>query len=126
LLTDDRPVLIQGQLQKDENSVKILADTIIPIDEAEETWTASIHFNLDITRTQRELLVELKEILKNHPGSCRAYIHLRNPDKTETIVALSNAIKLKAGLHLTREVNRFLGYDAIETACKPALSPVKT
>jgi DNA polymerase-3 subunit alpha len=126
LLTDDRPILIQGQLQKDENSVKILADTIIPIDKAEETWTASVHFNLDITRTQRELLVKLKEILKSHPGSCRAYIHLLNPDKTETIVELSTSIKLRAGLPLTREVNRFLGYNAVETACGPAVSPVKT
>jgi DNA polymerase-3 subunit alpha len=126
LLTDDRPILIQGQLQKDENSEKILADTIIPIDKAEETWTASVHFNLDITRTQRESLVKLKEILKSHPGSCRAYIHLLNPDKTETIVALSDSIKLKAGLSLTREVNRFLGYNAVETGCKPAMSPFKT
>jgi DNA polymerase-3 subunit alpha len=126
LLTDDRPILIQGQLQKDENSVKILADTIIPIDKAEETWTASVHFNLDITRTQREVLVKLKEILKSHPGSCHAYIHLINPDKTETIIALSNSVKLRAGLPLTREVNRFLGYNALETACKPAISPVKT
>jgi len=126
LLSDDRPILIQGQLQKDENSVKILADTIIPIDKAEETWTASVHFNLDITRTQRELLVNLKEIFKRHPGSCRAYIHLLNPDKTETIIALSNSMKLRAGLALTREVNRFLGYNAVETDCGFAMSPVKT
>jgi hypothetical protein len=71
------------------------------------------------------VLVKLKEILKSHPGSCHAYIHLLNPDKTETIIALSNSIKLRAGLPLTREVNRFLGYNAVETACKPALSPVK-
>ncbi|MGD2150825.1 MAG: DNA polymerase III subunit alpha, partial [Desulfobacterales bacterium] len=126
LLSEDRPILIQGQLQKDENSVKILADTIIPIDKAEETWTASVHFNLDITRTQRELLVNLKEIFKRHPGSCRAYIHLLNPDKTETIIALSNSMKLRAGLALTREVNRFLGYNAVETDCGFAMSPVKT
>jgi len=126
LLSDDRPILIQGQLQKDENSVKILADTIIPIEKAEETWTASVHFNLDITRIQRELLVKLKEIFKRHPGSCRAYIHLLNPDKTETIIALSNSIKLRAGLPLTREVNQFLGYNAVETACKPAVASVKT
>ncbi|RZB33925.1 MAG: DNA polymerase III subunit alpha [Desulfobacteraceae bacterium Eth-SRB2] len=126
LLNDDRPILIQGQVQKDENSVKILADTIIPIDKAEETWTASVHFNLDITRTQRELLVKLKDILKSHPGSCRGYIHLLNPDKTETIIGLSNSMKLRADLALTREVNRFLGYNAVETACGPAVSPVKT
>jgi len=125
-LSDDNPILVQGQLQKDENSVKLLADTVIPVDKAEETWTASVHFKLDITRTQRELLVKLKEIFKNHPGSCRAYIHLLNPDKTDTIVALSDSMKLKAGLPLAREVNRFLGYNAVETACGPAVSTVKT
>ena len=126
LLSNDNPILVQGQLQKDENSVKLLADTVIPVDKAEETWTASVHFNLDITRIQKELLVKLKEILKNHPGSCRAYIHLLNPDKTETIVALSGSMKLRAGLPLTREVNRFLGYNAVETACGPAVSPDRT
>jgi len=104
----------------------LLADTVIPIDKAEETWTASVHFNLDITRTQRELLVKLKEIFKNHPGSCRAYIHLLNPDKTDTIVALSDSMKLRAGLPLAREVNRFLGYNAVETAYKPAVASAKT
>jgi len=126
LLSDDNPILVQGQLQKDENSVKLLADTVIPIDKAEETWTASVHFNLDITRTQRELLVKLKEIFKNHPGSCRAYIHLLNPDKTDTIVAFSDSMKLRAGLSLTREVNQFLGYNAVETACGPAVASAKT
>ena len=96
------------------------------MNKAEETWTASIHFNLDITRTQRELFVKLKEILKKHPGSCRAYVHLLNPDLTETIIALSDSMKLRVGLPLTREVNRFLGYDAVETVCGPAETPVKT
>jgi DNA polymerase-3 subunit alpha len=126
LLSNDNPILVQGQLQKDENSVKILADTVIPMDKAEETWTASIHFNLDITRTQRKLFVKLKEILKKHPGSCRAYVHLLNPDQTETVIALSNSMKLRVGLPLTRAVNRFLGYNAVETVCGPAETPVKT
>jgi hypothetical protein len=35
-------------------------------------------------------------------------------------------MKLRAGLALTREVNRFLGYNAVETDCGFAMSPVKT
>ena len=120
LLADENPVLVQGQLQKDENSAKILADNIITIDKAEETWTASVHFNLDATRTDRKLLAKLSDILKNHPGSCQAYVHLVNPDKTETVIALSESVKLKVSSALTREVNGLLGYRAVETACQPA------
>ncbi len=125
LLIDDNPILIEGQIQKDENSVKILADTVIPMDKAEETWTASVHFNLDITRTEKEVLAGLKDILKKHPGTCQGYIHLYDPEKTETIIALSDNIKLKAGASLTLEVNRFLGYNAVETLCTEASSSLK-
>ncbi|MBL7207877.1 MAG: DNA polymerase III subunit alpha, partial [Desulfobacterales bacterium] len=119
-LVDDNPIVLQGQVQKDENSVKILVDSLIPIDKVEETWTASIHFNLDITKIERTRLAELYDIINKHPGLCLAYIHLRDPDKTETIIALPDTMKLKAGSALTREVNRFLGYNAVETVCREA------
>ena len=92
------------------------------MEKAEETWTASIHFNLDITRTDRTLLFQLNEIFKKHPGSCQGYIHLRGPEKTETIIALADDLKLKVGLPLTRDVNGFLGYKAVETVCSPITS----
>jgi len=120
LLAEDIPILVQGQLQKDENSAKILADKIIPIDKAEEIWTASIHFNLDTTRTEKTLLIRLNDILKRHPGSCPAYVHFLNPDKTETVISLSDSLKLRSSLALTREVNDLFGYHVIETACLPA------
>ncbi len=125
LLIDDNPILIQGRVQKDENSVKLLADTIIPMSKAEETWTANIQFNLDINRTDKELLSRLNEILKKHPGTCKAYIHLINSKKTGTVIALPDTLRLKAGSSLTKEINGFLGYNAVETVCKQASSSSK-
>jgi DNA polymerase-3 subunit alpha len=117
LLVEDNPLLIQGQVQKDEQSVKILADTVIPIEAAEETWAASVHFNLVISRTDREVLTRLHGILERHPGGCRAFLHLRSPDNTDSVIALPEELKLKAGGELSREVNSFLGYQAVETRC---------
>ena len=122
LLVEDNIILVQGQMQKDENAVKILADTVIPIDDAEEKWIASIHFNLDITGTDKETLVNLSNILKKHPGTCRGYVHLLNPEKTDIIISLPDAMNLKAGSSLTRDVNGFLGYNAVETVCMTVFS----
>jgi DNA polymerase-3 subunit alpha len=120
LLVEDNPVLIEGQVQKDEKSAKIVADTIIPVDKAEETWTASIHVNLEISRTDRSDLCRLHAILKRHPGNTRAYLHLHSPENTDSIIELPDALRLKAGVALTREVNDLLGYQALETRCTPA------
>ena len=117
LLVEDNAVILQGRVQMDENSVKILADTIVPIDKAEETWTASIHFHLNINKTEKDLLLRLNDILKKYPGSCYAYIHLFSPEETETIIALPDTMKLKADSSFTRAVNELLGNNAVETIC---------
>ncbi|UCH23704.1 MAG: DNA polymerase III subunit alpha [Deltaproteobacteria bacterium] len=118
-LFEDNPILIQGRIQKDEQAVKILADAVVPMEKAEETWTASIHLNLDVTRMDRSMLLMLQDILKRHPGSCRAFLHLQGLKNTETIIALPDTMKIKAGSSLTHEVNSFLGYKAVETVCSP-------
>jgi len=118
LLIEDSCVLVQGQVQKDEQAVKILADELIPIDKAEETWAASIHFKLEISRTDRETLSNLHTILERHPGTCAGFLHLHSPDKTDSIIALPDTLKLKAGSSLTREIHSFLGYHAVETRCR--------
>jgi len=117
LLVEDNTVIIQGRVKRDDNSVKILADTVVPIEKAEETWTASIHFNLDKNKTGKDLLLRLNDILKRYPGSCHAYIHLLSPEETDTVIALPDTMKLKADSSLTRAVNEFLGYNAVETIC---------
>jgi len=126
LLVEDNPILIQGQVEKDENSIKILADTVIPLEKAEETWTANIHLVLDVTRTEKDTLVKLRDILKKYPGSCEAYLNLNIPGKSEVIIALPPDIRLKPEPALTREVNSFLGYDAVETVCSDVRAPVNS
>ncbi|GBC59516.1 hypothetical protein DENIS_0455 [Desulfonema ishimotonii] len=120
LLVEDAPILIEGQVQKDEKSVKLLADKIIPMEKAEETCAASVHFKLDAARTDRDLLVKLREICGRHPGNCPGFIHLKNPDATETVIAISEAIRLKAGEALSDAVNGLLGYEAVDLGCKAA------
>ena len=97
-----------------------MVDEVIPIEKAEETWAASVHFNLEISRTDRETLVDLHAILERHPGSCPGFLHLRSPEKTDSIIALPETLRVKAGTSLRREVHRFLGYTAVETHCRPA------
>ncbi|MCD6224315.1 MAG: DNA polymerase III subunit alpha [Deltaproteobacteria bacterium] len=120
LLIVDSPILVQGQLQKDEKNLKILADMIVPMEKAEETWTASIHFNLQLAGTEKDSLVKLRNIFKKYPGTCNGFIHLVDDGKTDTIFSISDQLKLKACKALTREVNLLTGYDSVKTVCSPA------
>jgi DNA polymerase-3 subunit alpha len=118
LVNKDSAIMVEGRITRDEQSSKILADTIAPIEKAEETWTASVHLNLDITDLNKESLQKLCEILKQHKGSCSAFLHLLMPQRTDTIIALPDSIRVKAGQDLTEAVSNFLGYSAVESVCQ--------
>lgn len=120
LLITDQPLFVQGEVQQDENMSKILADTILPMDDAEETWTATIHINLDVTKTDREILQQVHEVLSGYPGSCFGFLHLRLPEKAETVIAMSDDMRIKSCGALTRKINGLLGYNAVETRCSDA------
>ncbi len=119
LLAEDAAVFVQGQVQKNEKSVKILADSIIPIDAAEETWAASLHLIVDTGMCEQETLTRLYEVLKKYPGQCKGYLHMIIPEKTETVIELPSQMKLRAGVDLSREINHLLGYSAIQSHCGP-------
>jgi DNA polymerase-3 subunit alpha len=120
LLREDQPVFVQGQAQKEENAVRIIAEQIVDMERAEEVWTASVHITLDTARTHSKLLSELQELLIRYPGTCRTFLHLVDGNQTETIIAADESLQLKAGAMLTREVSSLLGYAAVETRCAPA------
>ena len=95
LLSEGTAILVEGQVQKDEKTVNILSNHIVPIQKAEETWTVSIHLNLDIAGMDREQLERLHSVLKNHPGACEAYIHMKDPGMTEAVIVLPEFLHLQ-------------------------------
>jgi DNA polymerase-3 subunit alpha len=117
LLFEDSAVLIQGIVQQEEESAKMLADAIIPIDKAEETWTASIIIEIDSAKVQKDMLAKLKDILQKHLGACKVFFHMLTEDGSIVVIALPDSMKLKPSRALTREVNTLFGYDAVNTTC---------
>lgn len=115
LIEKDSAIMVEGRISRDEISSKILAEKVVAVEMVEQTWATSVHVSLDLSVVGREGLVGLSEIFKKHKGTCAAYLHLRIPQKTDTILALPDAGKVKAGPELTQAVNDFLGYEAVET-----------
>ncbi|MFW6052815.1 MAG: DNA polymerase III subunit alpha [Desulfosalsimonas sp.] len=119
ILAVDTPVFVQGQVQKNENSAKIVADSVVRIPEAESTWAASLHIVIDAEAVSENTLEDLLHILRKYPGSCRGFLHVKIPSKTETIISLPEEMKIRASVALRQEVNSLLGHDSVYTICSP-------
>ncbi|MFW6334656.1 MAG: DNA polymerase III subunit alpha, partial [Desulfosalsimonas sp.] len=123
ILAVDTPVFIQGQVQKNENSTKVLADSAVKITEAESAWAASLHIVIDTETVSESRLGDLLDILRRYPGGCKGFLHVRIPSKTETVIALPEEMKIRASVALRQEVNSLLGYEALYTVCSPVNGP---
>ena len=125
LLTEDTAVLVQGQVQVEDNGVKILADTVIPMEQAEETWTVEIRLKVNAEASNRETLTRVHQALKRYPGTCKGYLHISINDQAEAVVAMTEELRIRYCGAMTREVNSILGYNAVETQCIDAAGAMR-
>jgi DNA polymerase-3 subunit alpha len=125
LLTTDTPVLVQGQAQVEENGVKILADTIIPMDAAEATWTVEVRLMLNAATTDRDTLERVYQTLTHYPGPCKGYLHICLDDVAQAVVSMNDEMRIRYCDGLRREVNTIVGYDAVQTRCIDAAAAMR-
>ena len=120
LFAEDTLVIIQGEVQKDETSVKLTAAEACAMDRAGETWADEISVTIDLGRVKQDNLVPLKTVLSRHPGSHKAYLRIFDPGKTVTIMHLPDSMSMNPSPELSDEVERLLGYPAVDvTVAKP-------
>ena len=126
LLTADSAVLVQGTAQVEENGVKILADSIIPMDQAEEAWAVEVRLMVDPEITDRDTLHRVQQTLKRYPGSCKGFVHIRFKDQAEAVISMPEDLRIRYCDAMTREVNAIFGYHAVESRCSDAASAMRT
>lgn len=125
LLIIDTPVLVQGLLQTDDKGVKILADAVIPMEAAEETWAVEVRLMVDGDKTSRETLDAVSQTLKQYPGSCNGYVHICLKDQGEAVIAMADAWRIRYCDDMIRKVNALFGYDAVKTRCIDAAGAIR-
>ncbi len=119
IIADEEPVIVEGEVQKRENSIKILANRIVPMDQAEKEWTASIIISLSALNYSEDVLEKLKHIIVKYPGSCSSYLSIVLPDSSSAVINCSKDYRLCPDAKLFREVELLLGHNSITTKCDP-------
>jgi len=122
LLAADQPIVIQGKVQSEEKGAKILADTIVPMDQVESLWSAEIHFSMEMNGLDKEALERLRDIVSRHPGDCHGFLHLKMAGEAEAVIAMSEDWRIQPNDNLAREIKGLPVAVGMETACAPIVA----
>lgn len=115
----DSIVLIQGRLNLREDTPKIIADDIIPLNEARKKYTSAIEVNLKTAGLEENTLESLKETLMHHPGKTPVYLNFINPNGKKQKMMVNDGIKVLAEEALFEEIEEIIGQDAVSIQVCP-------
>lgn len=80
ILSNDVAVLVKGKPEVGEDSAKIRASKIVPLDEVKQREAASMTVRIELDSFFEDTLPHLRELLEHHKGECELRFELARDD----------------------------------------------
>jgi DNA polymerase-3 subunit alpha len=113
LLKSEEPLLVAGTLDIGEETCKLMANEVFPLRQIKEQQTKRVHFRLTTPGLDETQLRALKGIISRHRGSCDALIHLIIPNRSETVIALPENLKVAASDEIMDDTKKLFEYNVV-------------
>ena len=95
LLESEEPLLVRGQIERDENQIRMRAEEIRSLVAARNEKAKEVHLHLDATSLSDLTTRKMFDIFQKNQGSCTTFIHLTIPRRSETLLRLAEEIKVE-------------------------------
>ena len=112
-LQEAAPVMVCGEVSKEEQGVRIKAYEIYPLKEVHRYFTERISVHLPAAGLDDGKLLKVKEILGRHPGETAVHICLEFPTGEKVFVETNRQYKAAATEKFVREIEHAIGEDSV-------------
>ena len=113
LLVEDAAILMTGHLEITDEQRRLLAESILPLDEAEEKLAREVVIALPEPVFDAASAERVKQLLRERPGPCPVYIEVTRPEAFRATVRASDALKVSPSRDLALALEGILGKGAV-------------
>ena len=119
LVEIDSMVLIRGELKWDDerNIHKLVASKVLPLGEAREKLTKSVHIWLRSNGLQSDPLNQIQSLCEDYPGSCQLVFHLETTHP-EPMTVLSDKFLIRPDADCFNRLMEFAGPENVRLSAK--------
>lgn len=117
LLKKDMLVFVRGKINMREDTPKVIAEEMIPLEQVEKRLTKVISIDLLTAGLGIDTLKRLKEVLSQHPGQTPVHINFKDAQGKRTVVNSGEDYKVQSGTPLLQELTELLGDNAVKIRC---------
>ena len=108
-------VLVRGKLERDDESVRVLASEIAPLDCVRERLAREVKIRLKAPgSTGNRVVQELLDIMSRHRGDRKVSFEIETVDHLRVRVDVSSQIRVRPSSALVAEVERVAGAGSVE------------
>ena len=90
ILIEEAMIMVDGKVEINETSVKIIVENIMKIEEVKEKFAKKIFIKIDMDEVSNDTLLELKNVLSLSKGSCSCYFNVTGKEYREKVFHLNN------------------------------------
>lgn len=116
-LVKDAMLFVQGRVDRSGDEIKIVANDIIPLEEAYGRLSQRLHLRVAATAGE-ELLDALKSTLAGHAGAVRVMLHVQTEHHGEVVELLPERCAVAVSEELIAALRALLGPDRVKVAGK--------
>ena len=114
LAEEGQMVLVKGKFERDDESSRLLAAEIAPLEVVRERLSTSVAIRMSAPLHDRETFVRLWDVLMQHKGDRRVAIELQDPDRHLRIKIDINAqIRVRPSERLVSDVEKICGAGSV-------------
>jgi len=113
LLQQDMIVLIASKVSVRRGEPGLIADRVVPVEEAERHFARATHIRVAEADATREKLDRIAEILGSMKGDCDVFLHCPTGDGREYVIHASEACRVKPSRALRYALEEQLGENRV-------------
>jgi len=112
LIEEEKPVIVQGQVDIKEDVAKVTASEVVSIEEADKRFAKNIHIKMFIPDLTQEALKNLHHLCYRSRGNCHLFLHMKTARGDEVVLKPSSRIRVNPDDKFLGEVEKILGNEA--------------
>jgi DNA polymerase-3 subunit alpha len=113
LIQEDAAVLVTGTIEVAEDQRRVIAETLLSLDEAEEKRAREVVIALAAPGLEPDTLERVRDLIKEKPGPCPVYIEITRPRVFTATLRAADSLKVAPGRDLTLALEGLLGKGSI-------------
>ncbi len=115
----DSMVLIRGTYKRNEemNTAKLVATKVLPLSEAREKLTRSVHVKMKTVGLQEPNVVRLHDLCSEYEGACQLVLHLEGQGHRD-VSFVSEKLRISPEISFTNSLTSLVGPDNVWLSAK--------